>query len=181
MIAYLIGAMIAGFLLSFFLGGVALAFIFLFIWLDKSIVGYTGILHRFGIEITTIATVFLGLLYGPVMAFFFTLIVVVLSHGFRHLAFPGSPTEWPPFVPYPYNFVDAAGALTAAFIRLPILHTLLVVLLVKLILYILVDRIAFGKPPDFIGGVANIAFNLALFLPISQLFLSLTGAPISIY
>lgn len=180
MIAYLIIAMIVGFLLSFFLSGIVLAVIFLFIWLDKSIIGYAGFLHHFGIEITTIATIFLGLTSGPVFAFFFTLIVVVVAHGFRHLAFPSAPTEWPPFVPYPYNFIDAAGAVVAALVRLSIFQTLLVVLLVKVVLYIVIDRIAFGKPPDFVGGVTNVVFNLAILLPLSQFFISITGAQLSI-
>ena len=181
MIAYLIIAMAVGFLLSFFLSGIVLAMIFLLIWLDKTIIGYAGILHKFGIEITTITTVFLGLLFGAIFAFFFALVVIVLAHGFRHIAFPSAPTEWPPFVPYPYNFIDAAGAVTAAVIRLNIFHTLLIVLLVKVILYIIVDRIAFGKPPDFVGGVTNVVFNLAVFLPISQFFIGATGAQLSIY
>ena len=180
MIAYLIIAMAAGFLLSFFFSGVALAVIFLFIWLDKSIIGYAGILHRFGIEITTIATVFLGLLFGITFSFIFTLVVVVLAHGFRHISFPSAPTEWPPFVPYPYNFIDAAGAAAAALAKLSIFQTLLVVLLVKVILYIIVDRIAFGKPPDVVGGVTNIAFNLAIFLPMAQFFVAATGAQLVI-
>ena len=114
-------------------------------------------------------------------AFFFALVVIVLAHGFSHIAFPSAPTEWPPFVPYPYNFVDAAGAVAAAMARLPILHTLLIVLLVKAVLYLLVDRIAFGKPPDVVGAVTNAAFNLAIFLPISQFFIGATGAQLSIY
>jgi hypothetical protein len=181
MIAYMIIAMAAGFLISWFFAGIVLGVVFLMIWLDKSIIGYAGFLHRFGIEITTIATVFLGLTHGPIFAFFFTLIVVVIAHGFRHIAFPSAPTEWPPFVPYPYNFIDAAGAVTASLIRLPIFHTLLVVLLVKVILYIIIDRIAFGKPPDFVGGVTNVVFNLAIFLPLSQFFISQTGATLVLY
>lgn len=180
MITYLIIAMAVGFLLSFFLSGIVLAVIFLFIWLDKSIIGYAGFLHRFGIEITTITTVFLGLLFGPVFAFFFTLIVIVVVHGFRHLAFPSAPTEWPPFVPYPYNFIDAAGAMVAALVRLSIFQTLLIVLLVKVVLYIVIDRIVFGKPPDFVGGVTNVVFNLAIFLPLSQFFISITGVQLII-
>ena len=181
MIGYMIIAMAIGFLISWFFAGIVLAVVFLMIWIDKSIIGYAGILHKFGIEITTIATIFLGLTHGPLFAFFFTLIVVVVAHGFRHIAFPSAPTEWPPFVPYPYNFIDAAGAVVASIVRLPILHTLLIVLLVKVILYIIIDRIAFGKPPDFVGGVTNVAFNLAIFLPISQFFLSLTGAQLALY
>ena len=181
MIAYLIIAMAAGFLLSWFFAGIVLGVIFLMIWIDKSIIGYAGILHKFGIEITTIATIFLGLTHGPLFAFFFTIIVVVIAHGFRQISFPSAPTEWPPFVPYPYNFIDAAGAVVAAIVRLPVFHTLLIVLLVKVILYIIIDRIAFGKPPDFVGAVTNVTFNLAIFLPLSQFFIAATGAQLVLY
>ncbi len=180
MIAYMIIAMGAGFLLSYFLSGIALALIFLLIWVDKAIIGYTGILHRFGIELTTVTTVFLGLLFGALFAFVFSLVVIVLAHGFKRISFPSMPGEWPPFVPYPYNFIDAVGAATAAIVKMSVLPALLIVLAVKVVLYIIVDRMAFGKPPDFIGGMTNVVFNLAVFLPISQFFIAATGAALLI-
>ena len=53
MIIYLLVAMVVGSVASFFIGGIALALIFLIIWIDKSII----LIKNYFL---TIATIFLG-------------------------------------------------------------------------------------------------------------------------
>ena len=180
MIVLLIIAMIIGFLLSFFIFGVALALIFLFIWIDKSIIGYAEIFHKMGIELTTITTVFLGILFDPLFAVVFAMVVIVIAHGFRYIAFPSAPSEWPPFVPHPYNFIDAIGVVVASLAGMPLFYTLIVVLAVKTMLYMIIDRIALGRPPNIIGAMMNIVFNLIIFLPVAHFFIAVSGAQLVI-
>ena len=179
-IIYFIIALAVGSIISFFIGGVVLAAIFFMIWLDKGIIGYGDILHKMGIEITTIATLFLGILFGPVFAFFFAVIAIVLAHGISSLLFPDAPSEWPPFVPHPYNAIDAIGAVAASFAGIPLFNALLIVLLVKSGLFIVFNMIALGKPPNFIGVLVNVVFNVLVFLPLAGLFIAVTGANLSI-
>ena len=180
MIYYFIIATVVGFLLSF-LAGIALALIFIIIWIDKSVIGYFEVFHRIGIELTTVATIFLGFLYGPIPAFVFTMVVILLAHGFKLISFPGAQSEWPPFVPHPYNLIDAIGAAAAAMLSgLPLFNVLIIVLIAKTALYMIFENLAFGKPPNFVGAFINIVFNIAVFVPMAQLFISLTGVNLAL-
>src|SRR3989344_6568263 len=179
-IIFFIAALIAGSVISFFIGGVVLAAIFFMIWLDKGIIGYGDILHKMGIEITTIATLFLGILFGPVFAFLFAIITIVLAHGISSLLFPDAPSEWPPFVPHPYNAIDAIGAVAASLAGTSLFNTLLIVLLVKSGLFIVFNMLALGKPPNFLGVFVNVVFNVLIFLPLAGLFIAVTGANLTL-
>ena len=180
-IIYFIIALVVGSVICFFIGGVALAAIFFMIWIDKGIIGFGDILHKMGIEITTIATLFLGILFGPVFAFFFAIISIVLAHGISALLFPDAPSEWPPFVPHPYNAIDALGAVAAAALTgTSLFNTLLIVLLVKSGLFIVFNMLALGKPPNVIGVFVNVVFNVLIFLPLAGLFIAVTGANLAL-
>ena len=179
-ILYFIIALVVGSAVSFFIGGVALAAIFFMIWLDKGIIGYGDILHKMGIEITTIAAVFLGILFGPVFAFFFAIISIVLAHGITALLFPDAPSEWPPFIPHPYNAIDAIGAVAASMTGISLFNTLLIVLLVKSALFLVFNMLALGKPPNFLGVLVNVVFNVLVFVPLAGLFIAVTGANLAL-
>lgn len=167
-----------GALISLLIGGLSLALIFLLLAFDKTVLGMAGILRRVGIEFTTILTIFLGILHGPVFAFFFTIITVPLFHAIKFFFLPMQP-DWPLFVPAPYNVVDAIGASLAALLKgLVVGQIMLAVITAKIILYAVVDRFAYGRPPDLLGAVTYFAFNMVAVTPFAHLLVVWTGVPV---
>ena len=169
-----------GTVVSYVIGGVTLAVIFMLLAFDKIILGLTGMLRRIGIEITTILTIFLGLLHGPVFAFFFTLLLVPFFHAIKFFFVPLQP-DWPLFVPAPYNVADAAGAAVAALLKdLAVTHIMLVVILVKIILYAVADRFMYEKPVDVVGAVTYFAFNMLIVGSFAAFLVGVTNAPVKL-
>jgi hypothetical protein len=167
---FLVLSLAVGYLI-FHLFNAALAAIFLVLWFDKVFLGMTGIVRYFGIEFTTIATILLGIVFGPLVAFVFSLIVIPILHGIKYLFLPLPPPEWPLFVPSPYNFIDALGAAIAGFLSsYPIIYILIPVLILKDIIYSAVDMALFSKPPEIMYAIGNFIFNLIIIINFGNFF-----------
>lgn len=159
----------------YFLAGIALGVIFALLWIDKIIIGSIPVVRKFGVEVTTIATIFLGIVYGPVIAFVFSLVFIPALHAIKFIILP-MPSEWPLFVPSPYNVADAIGAAIAGLLQSQAFMLIMVAVLIsKILVYAFVDRIFLSKPVDIIGAVGMTAFNLMVMLPIAGYFASVTG------
>ena len=172
-ILFLVLSLVGGYLMLHIFD-VTLAAIFLVLWFDKVFLGMVSVVKYFGIELTTIATILLGITYGPLIGFVFALIVIPIMHGIKYLFLPLPPPEWPLFVPGPYNFVDALGAAIAGFLAsYPILYILIPVLIVKDISYAAVDRLFFSKPPEVIYAIGNFIFNLVIIFQFGNFFLEM--------
>jgi hypothetical protein len=166
---------VLGYAVFYLLGGHVLAAIFAVLWFDKTIIGLSGIVHKFGIEFTTIATILMGIIYGPIIAFVMSIILLPVLYGIRYVLLPIAPPEWPLFVPSPQNLVEAIGAAIAGMLAgFPLLTIFLAVFIVKEIAYVVADR-AIGKPPDIIYPVVNFVFNLLIILNLGGFFLGLVG------
>ncbi len=175
-----LGILGTGALLSFFMGGVPLVIIFALLAFDKIILGMTGVLRRFGIELTTALTIFLGIMHGAVFAFFYTLLLIPFFHAIKFFFIPVQP-DWPLFVPAPYNLADSFGAVVAALMRnFFVAHIMVAVIIVKIILYALTDRLMFGKPVDVFSAITYLIFNMIIVLPFSGFLVGITGAPVKI-
>src|SRR3989338_6367962 len=119
----LFSTLFVGFLAIYLIWGFPLAVIFAILWIDKVLIGAIGAVRYIGIEFTTIATVLLGFLYGPVFSFLFALISLPVLHAMKYIFLPLPQPEWPFFVPSPYNLIDAMAALIASFLAgLPFLY-----------------------------------------------------------
>ncbi len=174
-ISLLAVSFVLGYAFFYLLGGHVLAAIFAVLWFDKIIIGLSGIVHKFGIEFTTIATILMGIIYGPVIAFAMIIIIVPILYGLRYMLLPLVPPEWPLFVPSPQNLVEALGAAVAGLLAgFPLLTIFLAVFMVKEIAYVVTDRII-GKPPDLIYPVVNFIFNLLIIINLGGFFLGLVG------
>ncbi len=159
----------------YLLAGIALGVIFALLWIDKIAIGSIPVVRKFGVEITTITTIFLGIAYGPVIAFFFSLVFIPALHAIKFIILP-MPSEWPMFVPSPYNVADAIGAAIAGLLQSQALMLIMAAVLIsKILVYAFVDRVFLSKPVDVIGAVGMTLFNLALILPIAGYFASVTG------
>ncbi|MBI2971482.1 MAG: hypothetical protein HYY37_03650 [Candidatus Aenigmarchaeota archaeon] len=159
-------------------GGAPLAVLFVLLAFDKIILGMGGILRKIGIEFTTILTIFIGVMYGPVFAFFYTLLIIPVFHAIKFFFIPMQP-DWPLFVPAPYNFADAIGAALAAFMKdFFIGYIMFFVVIEKIVVYALADRLMFGKPVDIFGAVTYFVFNMAIALPAAGFLTGITGAPV---
>lgn len=174
-IIFLVLSIVLGYGLFYLIGGHVLAAIFAVLWFDKVIIGTAGIPHKFGVEFTTIATILMGIIYGPVIAFFLTLILLPILYGLKYVLLPLTPPSWPLFVPSPQNFVDAIGAAAAGLLGgFPLLLIFLGAFIIKEIAYVIVD-ISIGKPPDVIYPFVNFIFNLLIVLKLGDFFLGLVG------
>jgi hypothetical protein len=164
---------ILGYAFFYLLGGHVIAAIFAVLWFDKVIIGLSGIVHKFGIEFTTIATILMGIIYGPIIAFVMSIIILPMLYGIRYILLPIAPPEWPLFVPSPQNLVEALGAAAAGLLAgFPLLNIFIAVFIIKEIAYIVTDRII-GKPPDLIYPVVNFIFNLLIIINLGGFFLGL--------
>ena len=166
---------ILGYGIFYLLGGHILAAIFAVLWFDKVLIGVSGIVHKFGIEFTTIATILMGLIYGPIIAFVMSIIILPVLYGIRYVLLPIAPPEWPLFVPSPQNLVEAIGAAVAGLlVGFPLLTIFLAVFVIKEVAYVIADRLI-GKPPDIIYPVVNFVFNLLIVFYLGGFFLGLVG------
>ena len=131
-IILLLPSFVLGYAFFYLLGGHVLAAIFAVLWFDKIIIGLSGIVHKFGIEFTTIASILMGIIYGPVIAFAMIIIVVPILYGIRYVLLPIAPPEWPLFVPSPQNLVEALGAAAAGLlVGFPLLTIFIAVFIIK--------------------------------------------------
>lgn len=174
-IVFLVLSFIVGYAVFYLIGGHVLAAIFSVLWFDKIIIGTAVLPHKFGVELTTIATILMGIIYGPVIAFFLTLILLPILYGLKYVLLPLTPPEWPLFVPSPQNLVDAIGAAVAGLLMgFDLLIIFIGVFIIKEITYLIVD-FSIGKPPDVIYPGVNFIFNLLIVLKLGEFFLGLVG------
>lgn len=166
-------SLVIGFLVLYLINPL-IAIIYAVLWFDKVLLGI-GPVHSFGIELTTIATVMLGVIFGPVFAFIFTIVSIPFFYTLKYTLLPLPHPDWPFFIPSPYNFIDAAGAAIAGFLaQQPMLIIFVAVWFSKEIIYAIVDRLA-GKPFDMVYPVFNGIFNAVLIVYFGSFFLGLVG------
>ena len=172
-ILYLFLSLVIGFAALYIISPF-LAVIYAVLWFDKIILGI-GPVHTFGIELTTIATVLLGIIFGPVIAFIFTIVFIPFFYTLKYMLLPLPQPEWPFFVPSPYNLVEAIGAATAGVLaqQSPLI-VFVGVWIIKEITYVIVDKFT-GKPPDIVYPVFNAIFNAVMIVYFGSFFLGLVG------
>lgn len=153
-----------------------LAVLFAVLFADKVILGAAGFIRRFGIEFTTIATVPLAVLYGPLFSFVFLVVVVPVLHAVKFLSLPVGQPDWPLFVPSPYNIVDALAAVVVGLLSsYGFFAMLMAAVIAKIALYALFDRFVLAKPVDVIGGATYLAFNVIVGLQFGSAFMKMVG------
>ncbi len=144
--------------LFYLIGGFVLAAVYVLIWIDKIVIINT--LKYFGIELTTMATLMLGIAYGPIAAFIFGIVVIPLLHSMRFVLLPLQQPDWPLFVPHPNNVVDAlGGAVAGMFATLPFLYLAVAVTLLKDVGYALSEGVLLGKPINWFSAVMYLLVN----------------------
>ena len=147
-----------------------LAVIYLLLWIDKVPLGILSVLRLVGIEFTTISTLLLGILYGPLGAAFIFFAVPILD-GIRSL-FVKIASDRPPFVPGFANVVDAVLVIVAFVLASQDIFVIIIsILLIKYAVHETKDMV-YGKPFDFMV-VPNFVFNLVILLVFKDLVLSI--------
>jgi hypothetical protein len=151
--------------------GLALAAIFALIWFDKILLWFLG---SFGIELTTISMLLIGISYGPFVGFFFVLLVLPLLEGMKTFYLPVAQSDWPAFVPTPYHLLDGVIVTLAWFMKdNPLLLIMVVALLVKYPSTAMIDNYFIGKPPNLLRLLLAIVFNLILVVYLSDVFVNI--------
>lgn len=148
-IAVSLVSLILGSLICFVLFGLPCVFIFIFIWLDKVVMGYTRIFHVFGLGMTSTAAIFAGIIYGPLFAFLFAFIVMPLIDTLKWIVAPPYEPMWPPAVPSPEGFIDGLAGVAAANLVGVLPFSLLIVVCtgLKIPLNMIKDMALYGMPP----------------------------------
>ncbi len=153
-------SLLMGFGIFSLFSGMLLGIIFLLIWIDKILLGVMELPGRVGIELITISTVLLGIGYGPVVGFLFALIMIPLVEGVKYEITKIPSSDWPPFVPSPDHFADAAIAVLASLlVGMNLLLIMVICLAVKGVLKYF-SALMIGKPPDFLNIIFSFAFNV---------------------
>lgn len=172
-VTFLILTLIAGFVL-FAVLDFRLAILFVFLWIDKTIISAFGAVRYFGVELTTVLSVILAMLYGPWFAFIFVLVLVPILHGLKYLFLPLPQPEWPLFVPSPYNVVDALGALVAGYLTpFSFLIKVFITSMAKDIFFAFAERFMISKPVDILSAVTSVVFNVLVGYPFGLFVLGL--------
>lgn len=150
-------SLVAGSALYYGIGGPPLLYLFLLVWLDKTIL--RSVMPEFlGIELTTLATVLAGMALGGAGGFVFTIVTVPLLEGVKGLVVP---SDSPPFLPTPYHLADAIVAFLASFLAgVPLIVALATMLLVKFMMDATIDAHFTAKPFDFLSATLTFAFNM---------------------
>ncbi len=172
-VGLLLLALVAGFLILLVFD-FRLAVMYAILWADKTIISAFRIIRYFGVELTTVISVIMAMIYGPIFAFIFILVSTPILHGLKYVFLPMPPPEWPLFVPSPYNIVDALGALVAGLLApLQLFYALLATAIAKDFFFALSEKFMLSKPVDVISAVTSIAFNLFAGYPIGLFVVSL--------
>jgi len=144
----------------FGLFGLALAIIFAIIWFDKSVLWF---FNSLGIELTTIAMIMIGIIYGPLVGFFFALVVLPVLEGMKTFYLPAASGGWPPFIPQPYHVLDGMVAAIAWFMKdSPLFLIMLVAVFLKCPATGLIDEFVVGKPANILKLIISGIFNMAM-------------------
>ena len=160
----LAASLILGVLLCYFLGGIFLTVAYTILWIDKIIIGSFGSTIRyFGIELTTFGTLIIASAVEPFSAFIIALVIIPFLHAMKYILLPLPEPEWPYFIPSPYNIIDAIGVLIAGLIiGLDLIYVVAIVILIKDILYAIVEKHLYRKPVDIISAIFYMIFNILL-------------------
>lgn len=144
------------------LGKLPFAVIFFLLWVDKIISGYTkGALSELGIELVTVPTIYIGILYGSIFAFLFCFLVYPILNAIKWVIAQPLTTELPPFIPSPDTFIDGMIGFMAGILPglLPLPMLFIVCVIAKNILISIKDAWFFGMPPKpmaLINIIANV-------------------------
>ncbi|MBI4014998.1 MAG: hypothetical protein HY365_03515 [Candidatus Aenigmarchaeota archaeon] len=152
-------SLVLGSLVYYLIGGPPLLYLFLLVWLDKTIL--RSITPEFlGIEVTTLATVLAGMALGGMGGFVFAIITIPLLEGIKGLIVPGNDV---PFLPTPYHLADAIVAFLASFLAgVPLLGAVAALLAVKFMMDATIDAHFTAKPFDFLSAGLTVVFNLLM-------------------
>ncbi len=174
---FLILSLIAGFAV-FSIFDFRLAVLFVFLWIDKTVISAFGAVRYFGVELTTVISIIMAMLYGPWFAFFFLLLLIPFLHGLKYVLLPLPPPEWPLFIPSPYNIVDALGGLVAGFIPFSFMARLFLTAVSKDVFYALAERFMMSKPVDVISAITSVVFNMLVGYPFGLFVMSLVSVAV---
>lgn len=146
-----------------------LAAIYFLLWFDKVPMGVLSIPKLIGIEFTTVSTLLLGILYGPLGAAFI-FVVVPIFDGVKQQFVPQQ-GEWPPFVPGFANIVDSVLVIAAFVLASQDIFVIMIaILLIKYAVHETKDMV-YGKPFDFMV-IPNFVFNLVAMLMFKDLIVA---------
>ncbi|MBI2971654.1 MAG: hypothetical protein HYY37_04530 [Candidatus Aenigmarchaeota archaeon] len=136
--------------------------VFVFLWIDKVIFGILRINSI--VEFTTVSTIIIGIVYGPIFGFFFSLFLIPLLDGIK-IFFIKVNIEWPPFIPGFANVIDGLVAVAAWFLMgFDLLYIMLACLALKYTLnflfHVIKLRVYTQQPFDykmFFSVISNVA------------------------
>ena len=118
--------------------------------------------------------VMIGIMHGPLVGFFFALVILPSLEGMKTFYLPVAQGEWPPFFPSPYHLLDGIVATIAWFLSTsPLFLVMIIVLLVKYPLTGLIDEFVVGKPPNILRLLLVFVFNMILVVYLNDVFLNI--------
>ena len=174
-----VSTLFLGAALFYLIGGLAMAAAYAILWIDKIIFGMLGPIRYLGVEFTTIGTIILGIAYGAIPAFLFSIIVIPLLHSSKYVFLPLPQPEWPFFIRHPNNIVDAIGALCAGILWAVGIKELLILTAIVVIIkdagYGISEKMMFGKPIDYFSAVMYLIFNALLAFQFGPAILSMAA------
>jgi hypothetical protein len=165
----------------YFLWGPSLILIFAIIWVDKSLLPHLKFSAQMGLELTTVAVILTGAIYGPVFGFLFAFFFVALVGGILNLiswkVSRPPEVEWPPLIPSPDHLIDGMIALLSGLLIsvAPFLTVSLVCILVKTGLASIKERFMAGYVNIFARAI-NIVVSLFIIFYFQDYFLALIPA-----
>lgn len=169
-------SLLFGGLSYFFLGGIPLLFVFVMLWSDKFIIRFL-VPDILGIELITISTIVAGIVAGPLNGAILMIVTIPTLEGIKSIALPLNRTDFPPFVPSPYNFVDGmVAALAGSFPFTDLLFLTVVALLMKFVANSIIDMRIFNKPFNMISAVSALIFNILLVFSFETFLLAIIYA-----
>lgn len=177
-IILLAGTLAFGELAAYLLAGWQLAAIYLLLWTDKMLLRAFLPLRWTGIELTTLASVFAAMAYGPMASFALVVSVAVVMRAARFYALPIREPDFPIFLPHPYVVVDGLGGYVAGLAAAGVsgfFWLAVVVVLFKFFAYGLTAMLFFGKGFGLGYGLIYIGFNLLLLFAAGDAFAAFVG------
>jgi len=160
LILYIILA--AGLPVTYFYGGFLLAALFFLIWFDEVVFSILKVPAIVGLEFATLASVVLGLNFGPVAAFVFLVVYKPITRTLRQLWVSYADENESPFAPSAEELVFFLISLLAMFFAfVPFLFLFMFLVIVKDVLVLLSDIYIDGElDPYTLNMVPNFFFNL---------------------
>src|SRR3989344_1376220 len=152
-------SLVAGSALYYLIGGAPLLYLFLRVWLDKTILRSVTP-QILGVEVTTLAMVLAGMALGGIGGVVFAIVTIPLLEGVKGLVIP---SDSPPFLPMPYHLADAIVAFIASFLAgVGLMPALATMFAVKFMMDATIDAHFTAKPFDFLSAMLTFAFNMLI-------------------